>query len=292
MDLQPLIEAANRSIGPNMASDGDSATPMPSLLLLRHSRPTPLRATLYEPVVCVILQGRKETSAGDQTLKIGAGDALLVSHDLPVVSRITQATREQPYLAMILSLDLARLRSLYDEVGRVETIEDEPRAMAPSPIDPRFVDAMGRYLELATDPLAARVVGPRVLEELHFRLLVAPGGGMLRRLLRFDSHESEIARAIGHLRSEFRTSISMPDLARRVGMSESAFYKHFKRVTSTTPLQFQKQLRLLEARRLLTVAGGQSVSEVAFEVGYESASQFSREFARNFGEPPSASAAR
>ena len=122
--------------------------------------------------------------------------------------------------------------------------------------------------------------------EIHYRLLVAPFGGMLRRLIRHDSNASAIARAIGHIRGDIRSPIAIPDLARRVGMSASSFHKHFKTITSTTPLQYQKELRLLEARRLLKT-GGASVTTVAYEVGYESPSQFSREYARKFGVPPS-----
>ncbi|MBK7400694.1 MAG: helix-turn-helix domain-containing protein [Myxococcales bacterium] len=129
------------------------------------------------------------------------------------------------------------------------------------------------------------MLGPLVLKEIHYRLLVAPFGGMLRRLLRHDSQASAIARAIGHIRGDIRSPLAIPELARRVGMSTSSFHQHFKTITSTTPLQYQKELRLLEARRLL--AGGASVTATAFEIGYESPSQFSREYARKFGVPPS-----
>jgi AraC-like DNA-binding protein len=152
--------------------------------------------------------------------------------------------------------------------------------------DPTLLDALRRYLELVDSPADAKVLGPLVSREIHYRLLVAPFGGMLRRLIRRDSNASAIARAIGHLRGDLCSPVVIPDLARRVGMSTSSFHKHFKAVTATTPLQYQKELRLLEARRLLTT-GGASVTAVAYEVGYESSSQFSREYARKFGVPPS-----
>jgi AraC-like DNA-binding protein len=135
------------------------------------------------------------------------------------------------------------------------------------------------------------VLGPLTSREIHYRLLMAPFGGMLRLLIRHDSNASAIARAIGHIRGDLRSPITIPDLARRVGMSASSFYQHFKRTTSTTPLQYQKELRLLEARQLLRT-GGASVTTAAFEVGYESLSQFSREYARKFGVPPSRDALR
>lgn len=142
-----------------------------------------------------------------------------------------------------------------------------------------------RYLALAHDPAEARVLVPLIRRELHFRLLRSPAGAMLRRLLRSDSHASNIGNAIELLRLRYRERLEMDELARQVGMSTSAFYKHFKSVTATTPLQFQKNLRLTEARRLL-VGGEHSVSTAAHAVGYESPSQFSREYSRRFGAPP------
>ncbi len=260
---------------------------MPGVLLLRHVRPTDLDATMYEPVLCTILQGRKETAAGDTAVNIGAGESLVVSHDVPVVSRITSARKGAPYLAVILSIDVALIRSLYEEVGSENVGKHEPSALSVHETDPHVANALSRYLALVDDAVSARVLGPSILREIHFRLVTAPHGGMLRRLLRHDSHESAIANAIAQLRREFKAPLAVPDLARRVGMSESSFYSHFKRITSTTPLQYHKQLRLLEARRLL-VTGKPSIAQVAFEVGYESPSQFSRDYARRFGAPPSA----
>lgn len=152
--------------------------------------------------------------------------------------------------------------------------------------DPGLLDALRRYLALADCPADSKVLGPLTSKEIHFRLLMAPFGAMLRRLLRRDSNASAIARAIGHIRGNISAPVAIPELARQVGMSPSAFHKHFKTITSTTPLQYQKELRLLEARRLLRTAGA-SVTAAAFDVGYESPSQFSREYARKFGIPPS-----
>lgn len=285
MDIAQLAAQADECINKSAGKGAELASPLPGLVLLRHPRPTPLSATLYEPVVCLILQGEKETAAGETRLRFGPGESLVVSHVLPVVSRITQASPASPYLALVLSLDVALLRSLYDEVGPAAVETPRAQAMDVHPADPRLVDALSRYLALADDALEQRVVGPLLLRELHFRLLVAPHGGMLRRLLRHDSHASGIERALARLRRDFREPIAVPALAQAVGMSPSSFHKHFKAVTSTTPLQYQKELRLLEARRLLSVEG-RSVSSAAFEVGYESANQFSREYARKFGVAP------
>lgn len=259
-----------------------AAQPMDGLLLLRQSSPSSFEASLYSPVLCLILQGRKEVSIGEQTLSFGSGECLLVSHDLPVCSRITNA----PYLALVFKVDVATIRKLYDEVAESALDSERARAAETHRADPGLLDALRRYLALADAPADAKVLGPLISKEIHYRLLVAPFGGMLRSLIRHDSNASAIARAIGHIRGNIRSPIAITDLARQVGMSVSSFHNHFKTITSTTPLQYQKELRLLEARRLIRTDGA-SVTTVAFDVGYESPSQFSREYARKFGVPPS-----
>ena len=281
MHLEGLIEQASRRVAAQMPN-GQHAQPMDGLLLLRQDSPSSFEASLYEPVLCLILQGRKQVSIGEQTLSFGPGECLLVSHDLPVRSRITKA----PYLALVFEVDVATIRKLYDEVAESALDSERARAAETHRADPGLLDALRRYLALADSPADAKVLGPLISKEIHYRLLMAPFGGMLRSLIRHDSNASAIARAIGHIRGDIRSPIAIPDLARRVGMSASSFHKHFKTITSTTPLQYQKELRLLEARRLLRT-GGASVTTAAFEVGYESPSQFSREYARKFGVPPS-----
>jgi len=287
--METLASLAARATGSLPPADHDgvaTAAPVPGLLVLQSSRVTPLRASLYEPVVCLIVQGEKEAIAGDTRVRFGAGESLIVSHDVPVVSRITKARREAPYLALIFSIELAVLRSLYEEVG--DTVDGVTTcALEVHEAEPHLLDSLGRYLALAADPLDAKVLGPLLRREIHFRLLRAPHGATLRRLLRHDSHESKIARAIARIRLDFKSPLVVPALAREIGMSASSFHKHFKAITSTTPLQYQKDLRLLEARRLLS-SEGLAVSTVAFEIGYESASQFSREYSRKFGVPPRA----
>ena len=267
------------------SADFGLVQPVDGLLLLRHLEPTATKATLYEPVVCLILQGRKETLAGDLTIKLDAGDALVVSHDLPVMSQITSAEPGEPYLALIVRLDVSLLRGLYEEVGDVMGEAPDSHALAAHRADSSLLDVLSRYLALGSDPVASRVLLSSIRREVHFRLLMAPNGGMLRQLLRHDSHASNVARAIAYLRTHYRTPVSIPELASRVGMSASSLHKHFKAVTATTPLQYMKELRLLEARRLLS-EGELSVSTVAYEVGYESPNQFSREYSRKYGVSP------
>jgi len=203
-----------------------------------------------------------------------------------VCSKITRV----PYLALVLKIDVATIRKLYDETAESALNCEQACAAVTHRADSGLLDALLRYLTLADSPADAKVLGPLISKEIHYRLLVAPFGGMLRCLLRHDSNASAIARAISHIRGDIRSPIAIPELARRVGMSAASFHKHFKTITATTPLQYQKKLRLLEARQLLRTSGA-SVTTAAFDVGYESPSQFSREYARKFGVAPSQDAA-
>jgi AraC-like DNA-binding protein len=284
--LGPAMDLIARGYGRKAALAPQSVQPLPGLRLLRHPRVTAFEATLYEPVVCLIVQGRKETTFGDRTLDARAGQCLLVSHDLPVRSRVLEA----PYLSLLLDVELGLLRSLYDEVADAAPDVRPASVLEVHQADTALVDALRRYLALADAATDAKVLGPMIRKEIHYRLLTAPFGGMLRSLVRHDSHASAIARAIAQIRRDYSAPIEIPELARSVGMSTSSFHKHFKAVTSSSPLQYQKELRLLTARRLL-VEGERTVSAAAFEVGYESPSQFSREYARKFGVQPSKDAA-
>lgn len=280
MNFDILTDRVNKLLdGPSSTREG------PGLFLLRQTQPTEFEAMIYKPIVCLILQGEKETTVGEHVFTISQGHCVVVSHDLPVCARITHATPDKPYLALVIDLDLAVLRSLYDEVGDSPHASHSACSMEVAPVDDATTGVIVRYLDLLDDPISTRVLLPLVQKELHFRLYMSASGGMLRSLLQRDSHASNIGRAIQKLRDNFRDTIAMADVARSVGMSTSSFHKHFKSVTLTTPLQYQKDLRLTEARRLLRT-NASSVIEAAYAVGYESPSQFSREYARKFGVPP------
>ncbi|MEM6624306.1 MAG: AraC family transcriptional regulator [Pseudomonadota bacterium] len=285
MDISMLTEAALRQTTDPSHTGIPVDTKLPNLMFIRQDQPTPFQPMIYDAVVCLTLQGAKETTNGSHSVFFSSGQSLIVSHDLTVMARVTQATRRAPYLALILRLDLTLLRGLYDRVGG--GAQDDPGcALAVGGMDPPLADALARYVALLDDPTGAEVLGPLVLQEIHYRLLMAPNGCMLRRLLDRDSNPSRIARAIARLRQDYRQALPVSILAGAAGMSASSFHEHFKQITGTTPLQYQKNLRLIEARRLLAGAD-QGVSQVAFDVGYESPAQFSREYARKFGVPPS-----
>ncbi len=282
MDLDHLIDLCARYIEGN----GKNICQLPGLSVFQRDVESKIEAFIYEPVLCLILQGSKVTSIGDQMVELRPGDALLVSHDLPVVSRITKASVEEPYLALILSIDLGLVRSLYEQVGDTMTQVSDARSLSVGPAGQAWSAPLARYFELMHNSLDVRVLGPSLLREIHYRLLLSPIGGMLRNLLIADSHASRVGKAIGQLRAGFRTQIAVSDLAKTAGMSVSSFHEYFKLVTGTTPLQYQKDLRLIEAKALL-VGGNYSVSQVAFAVGYESPTHFSRDYRRKFGAAPS-----
>jgi AraC-like DNA-binding protein len=258
---------------------------LPGFKVLRKEQVTEIEALVYEPVICLILQGRKETAIGDQSVDLGPGDVLLVSHDLPVTSRITSASPHAPYIAVILALDFGMVRGLYEQIVDMAVPETHSRSLAVGRAEPALLTALERYIDLLDSPLDVQVLGPAILREIHYRLLLSPAGKMLRALVFVDSHASRVAKAIGELRRNFRAPLRLPDLAKTAGMSTTSFHQHFKAVTGTTPLQYQKDLRLIAARTLLA-GWGQTVTEVAFAVGYQSPTHFSRDYKRKFGKAP------
>jgi AraC-like DNA-binding protein len=258
---------------------------LPRLSVLKRPSLSDLEAYIYEPVLCLILQGRKEVTSGSQTVEVRQGDALLVSHHLPVLSRITKASAQEPYIALILSIDLQLVRSLYGEVGLTPKSETSAKSLAAGAAQSQWLEPLARYVALNDKPTDARVLGTSLLREIHYRLLTSSIGVMLQNLLVLDSHASRIAKATHKLRIEFREPITVASLAKEAGMSPTAFHEHFKDVTGITPLQYQKDLRLTEARNML-LGSGRKVAETAFAVGYESAAQFSRDYSRKFGQTP------
>ena len=279
-----LVAAAERICAAEGVRDGTLKTGVAGLMIARRPEPSALEAMVYEPLVCFVVQGAKDTGTKAGSVRASAGRLLLVSHDIPIVSRIVEATRERPYLALILPLDLSVLRGLEEEIGGAGG-GAVSRALSVHEAEAPLREAFGRLLELVERPGEAGVLGPLVQKEIHYRLLTSPQGANLRALLQTDGHAGRIGQVIAHLRAHVADPLATEELARLAGMSRSSFHEHFRTVTATTPLQYQKELRLLQARERLQ-AGGQSVSAVAFEVGYESPTQFSREYARKFGASP------
>ena len=245
-------------------------------------------AVLYEPMVCLVLQGAKQAMIGDHVVRYDPACYFVASLDLPAAGRIVEASRERPCVAVGLGLDTESIATLAAEMPP----QGEPgtAGFAVDPMTPALLDAWRRLLGLLDEPAAAPVMAPLIEREIHFRLLQGPQGAMLRQLASGDSRLSRIRRVIGRIRAQYDQPLVMDELAELAGMSAASFYRHFKAATATTPLQYQKALRLQAARRLLLA--DHDASRAAFAVGYESASQFSRDYARLFGLPPARYARR
>jgi AraC-like DNA-binding protein len=256
------------------------------LHFLRFEAPTGQDATVYRPLLCLVLQGAKEVSTSRRTLFVADGQSLVVSQALPVASRITAATPDRPYVALVFPIDLDLLRGLAADVApaRAATPQD-PFSISLCQTDPEMEDAILRYIRHCQHDEAHRLLAPMTAREIHARLLLGPHAEPLRKLLWHETTASRIFQATREIELDLARPFVVGDLADRAGMSSSAFFEHFKAVTGTSPLQYQKDLRLLRAREALR-STNEKVSEIAFTVGYESSAQFSREYARKFGVPP------
>ncbi len=249
------------------------------------TRPTP---GVYEPSVCLVLQGAKQIMIGDRLLRYDPASYFVSAIDLPARGWVVEATPDRPYLSVSLKLDRECLSALMLEMPAAP--EGETTGFAVHAVTPALLDAWTRLLTLLDAPQDARVLAPMHEREILYRLLQGPQGALLRQIARADSRLSQIRQAIGWLRTHYDQTMRVEHLASLAGMSLSSFHRHFKAATAMSPLQFQKMLRLQEARRLLLAHA--DAARTAHKVGYESASQFSREYARMFGASPGRDAER
>lgn len=242
--------------------------------------------SVSNPAFCVIAQGSKEIFLGNERYQYDPAYYLLVTAELPVVSQVIEASQERPYLSLRLDLDPTLVGSVMVDSGHTAPPSDaEVRAIDVSALDTSLLDAVVRLVRLIDSPTEARVLAPLVTREIIYRLLMGEQANRLRHIAVVGGYTSPIARAIEQLRKNFDQSIRIDDVARELGMSVSGFHHHFKAVTAMSPLQFQKQMRLQEARRLM-LGERLDAASAAYRVGYEDASHFNREYKRLFGLPP------
>lgn len=262
-------------------------TPLSGLLLSRADAPSGVIRSVYRPSFCAVLQGAKVSMLGDQPFSYRAGQGLLATIDVPVAAQITEASPTRPYLAFSLEIEPAMVADLLVEHGCQIAASPPPRALATTDLDGALCDPFVRLLDLLDSPADLPVLAPLIRREIVWRLLAGRLGAALRQIGLADSHGSRIGRATAWIRDHYAESLRVADLAALAHMSIPSFHRHFKAATLETPVQFQKQVRLQAARRLLLAEGAAaSVASVGYVVGYESPSQFSRDYRRLFGDSP------
>ncbi|HWP17759.1 MAG TPA: AraC family transcriptional regulator [Burkholderiaceae bacterium] len=278
-----LLDVVRRFAEAHADENGIARSPIPGLTLIRQTAPTELQYALSKPLVAMVLQGTKRVAMGSRTFEFGAGESLLITADVPTVSQITGANIKVPYFSIVIDLDRAVIESLLVEMGPASPASGA--AVKVEPTDAEVADAAFRLLRLLDRPASLRVLQAQYVRELHFWLLSGRHGGDIRNLGVPNSHAQRVARAVELICEHYAKPLRVEQLAEAAGMSPSAFHEHFRAVTTLTPLQFQKQLRLIEARRMM-LAEGELISSAAYAVGYASLSQFTREYGRMFGAPP------
>jgi AraC-like DNA-binding protein len=273
-------------------SDGTHATALHRLALIRSSGRTVPMPVVYEPSLCLVAQGRKRAALGSRDFIYDPAQFLVVAVDLPVTGSVLEASPEHPYLSLKLDLDIKALSELMLAHGASTTAsaKSQPGLMV-SQATPELIDTAVRLLRLLDDSDEARVLAPLVERELLYRLMRLDTEGMLRHIATATSRLAQVSRAIVWMKDNYASVFTVESLAERAGMSPSAFHEHFKAVTSMSPLQYRNELRLREARRLM-VSEAADAAAAGFKVGYDSPSQFSRDYARAFGLPPARDAAR
>ncbi len=284
--MEIALEALGKSIARWTDKGDQRTTPIPGLSLYRRDEPTQPTSVMYEPRICMIAEGAKRVLLGDDTYVYDPQHFLITSVDLPTVVQIIKASREKPYLGLILKLDQREISQLMvDSNLPPPRAQQSSRGMATGEVTLPLLTAFQRLIDLLDEPKDIPILATIVQREIFYRLLVGDQGTRLRQMASAGSQSQQIARAVDWLKGNFTQPLRIDHLATQVNMSTSTFHHHFRAVTAMSPLQYQKWLRLNEARRLM-LTENQDASTAAFQVGYESPSQFSREYNRLFGDSP------
>jgi len=258
----------------------------PDFRLARSSRPTAPVHAVYEPAFCFVAQGSKQALLGEEVFRYDPGHYLIFTVDLPLVFQVEEASKERPYLGFRLNLDPSLVASVMMESGiEIKKGDASAKALDVGPTDANLLDAVVRLVRLLASPFEGKVLAPLITREIVFRLLMGGQKARLGHLMALARDAGRISKAIGHLRENFDQQLKMDNIARELGMSVSGFHHHFKSVTAMSPLQFQKQIRLQEARRLM-LGEDLDAASAGFRVGYDDPAYFSRDYKKLFGAPP------
>jgi AraC-like DNA-binding protein len=285
-NVQALRKELARTIASFVGSKERLITDIPGLLLSRRTAPTAPASATYEPSLAVVAQGRKRADLAGTTFIFDESRYLLTSLDLPVICNVIEASEKVPYLCFVLKLDMPVVRELLsrDEILSPVAQSDSP-AMATGETTVELLDACCRLVDLLNTPRDIPFLSGLIQREIIYRILRGPEGARLRAIATLGDQSHRAAKAIAWVRTNYAKPLRVDDLAKIAGMGVSTLHHHFRALTAMSPLQYQKQLRLQAARERMLMDGLDAAS-AAFEVGYESATQFNREYSRFFGQPP------
>ncbi len=279
VELSKIIEGQS-------GRDGTQMTAIPSLFFSRYSNDTGPNYGVHKPSLCIVVQGMKEVLLSQERFRYGAADYLVASVNLPITGQVTEASSEVPYLALKLEFTPSEILEVLREFQMgADKKENAKRGMYVSKIEPSLLDAVTRLVRLLDTPEDIPVLTPLIVKEIIYRVLQGEHGEMLKQIAIEGSSTHQISDVIEHIMNNYEKPFKIEELAEIANMSVSSLHRHFKEITAMSPIQFQKQLRLQEARSLL-LSESADAADVAFRVGYESPSQFSREYSRMFGLPP------
>jgi AraC-like DNA-binding protein len=265
---------------------GIFSTPLPELSIIRRDEISEAMPGMYSPSVCFVLQGEKTVWTGNKVYHYNPSNYLVSCIDVPATAQVVRASHRRPFITLKLDLQASVVYEILQSTSTGGMQKAEPgSAFHVEKVSPELADAFVRLLKAVGDPDDLKILVPYIVREIHYRLMGSRFGAIIRQLGVVGSKTQKIGKVIEHLRKDYAVPLKVTDLAKMANMSPSAFHLHFRQVTNMSPLQYQKQIRLQEARRLLSIETLDAAS-VAYQVGYESPSQFSREYRRLFGQPP------
>jgi AraC-like DNA-binding protein len=285
MNLLNFLVDVKEHIGQSGIRDGFQLSGVRNMGLMQTRHAKFNTCAVIDPLIGLVLQGQKTVQYGSRRIKYAAGDVLIVGQTLPTISSVVNATPDIPFIAAYVSIDMQIVRNLYSDISGGRGQDNTAPAFLAGTAEDELIDAMARLFRLRRDPVEEQALGAAALREVYFRVLRSKHSQALQQMIHLDSKANQIAKAIAHIRKEYRGTIKASDLASIAGMSASVFYENFKQITANSPLQYQKDLRLHDAHQMLQQAEA-PISQIALAVGYESAAQFSREFSRKFGAAP------
>jgi AraC-like DNA-binding protein len=287
-ELEPLRNRLEGLISKNMAGRTEPITVVPGVIMAQSMSPLPPTAHIYEPSLCICVRGRKTVLFGNETFFYDENHYLLTCVDIPTIVSIAKASEKNPYSGILIRLDMEMVRSI---IGEMEIsgapLEYGEAGVAIRTLNSPLLEAICRLAELTANQKDIPIMAPLIQREILYRLLSGPSGDRLRGIAQYGSQTNRVGKALSWIRENFAKKISIEDLADIAAMGVSTFHRHFQELTTMSPIQYQKHLRLHEARRLMLVENEDAASSAVL-VGYESVTQFNREYRRLFGAPPAA----